>query len=101
MIWRSPIRWRPDAMNVQAKDGGTLEAEMRAMGHAARDAAAALREASTTQKNTALLAAAAAIRATQLQILAANEDDKRAAAPTILYTQIKDRLQCEATSVEA
>ena len=52
-------------MNVQAKDWGTLEAEMQAMGRAARDAAAALREASTEQKNKALLAAAAAIRAAQ------------------------------------
>src|SRR5258706_2317940 len=101
MIWRSPIRRRPDAMNVQAKDGGTLEAEMRAMGHAARDAAAALREASTTQKNTALLAAAAAIRATQLQILAANEEDMRAAAARNLTPALLDRLKLDAKRVEA
>jgi len=88
-------------MNVQAKDGGTLEAEMRAMGHAARDAAAALREASTTQKNTALLAAAAAIRATQLQILAANEEDMRAAAARNLTPALLDRLKLDAKRVEA
>src|SRR5712671_2175368 len=101
MIWRSPIRWRPDAMNVQAKDGGTLEAEMQAMGRAARDAAAALREASTDQKNTALLAAAAAIRARNAEILAANEEDMRAAAARNLTPALLDRLKLDAKRVEA
>src|SRR5258706_7093991 len=88
-------------MNVQAKDGGTLEAEMQAMGHAARDAAAALREASSEQKNEALLAAAAAIRAAKAEILAANEEDMRAATARNLTPALLDRLQLDAKRVEA
>src|SRR5712671_2784197 len=88
-------------MNVQAKDGSTLEAEMQAMGRAARDAAAALREASGDQKNTALLAAAAAIRARNAEILAANEEDMRAAAARNLTPALLDRLKLDAKRVEA
>src|SRR5258706_4155536 len=88
-------------MNVQAKDGGTLEAEMQAMGRAARDAAAALREASTDQKNTALLAVAAAIRAAKAAILAANEEDMRAAAARKLTPALLDRLKLDDKRVEA
>ena len=51
-------------MNVQARD--TLDAEMLALGRAARDAAAAMREASTEQKNRALIAGAEAIRASEI-----------------------------------
>src|SRR5882672_9508288 len=101
MIWRSPIRWRPDAMNVQAKDLSTLEAEMQAMGRAARDAAAALRDASTEQKNKALLAAAAAIRAAQPQILAANEEDMKGAVARNLTPALMDRLKLDAKRIEA
>ncbi len=67
-------------MNVQTKDGLTLEAEMLALGRAARDAAAHLREATTADKDKALLAAADAIRAHQNKILAANDEDMQAAA---------------------
>jgi glutamate-5-semialdehyde dehydrogenase len=88
-------------MNVQAKDLSTLEAEMQAMGRAARDAAAALREASTEQKNKALLAGAAAIRAAQLQILAANEEDMRGGAARDLTPALMDRLKLDAKRVEA
>src|SRR6266550_274334 len=88
-------------MNVQAKDLSTLEAEMQAMGRAARDAAAALREASTEQKTKALLAAAAAIRAAQAEILAANEEDMRAAAARNLTPALMDRLKLNANRVEA
>jgi len=88
-------------MNVQAKDGGTLESEMQAMGRAARDAAAALREASSEQKNKALLAAAAAIRATKAEILAANEEDMRAGAARNLTPALLDRLKLDAKRVEA
>ncbi len=88
-------------MNVQAKDLSTLEAEMQAMGRAARDAAAALREASTAQKNKALLAAADAIRAAQLQILAANEEDMKGAAARNLTPALMDRLKLDAKRVEA
>ena len=88
-------------MNVQTKTLGTLEAEMQAMGRAARDAAAALREASSEQKNKALLAAAAAIRAAQVEILAANEEDMRAAAARNLTPALMDRLKLDAKRVEA
>jgi glutamate-5-semialdehyde dehydrogenase len=88
-------------MNVQAKDLSTLEAEMQAMGRAARDAAAVLREASTEQKNKALLAAAAAIRAAQPQILAANEEDMRGGATRNLTPALMDRLKLDAKRVEA
>src|SRR5258706_6298173 len=88
-------------MNVQAKDLSTLEAEMVAMGRAERDAAAALREASTAQKNKALLAAADAIRAAQLQILAANEEDMKGGAARNLTPALMDRLKLDAKRVEA
>jgi glutamate-5-semialdehyde dehydrogenase len=88
-------------MNVQAKDAGTLEAEMQAMGRAARDAAAALREASAQQKNTALVAAASAIRAAQPQILAANEEDMRAGVARNLTPALLDRLKLDGKRIEA
>src|SRR5258706_2131717 len=88
-------------MNVQAKDLSTLEAEMQAMGRAARDAAAALREASTVQKNKALLAAADAIRAAQLQILAANEEDMKGGAARNPTPALMDRLKLDAKRIEA
>jgi glutamate-5-semialdehyde dehydrogenase len=88
-------------MNVQAKDSSTLEAEMQAMGRAARDAAAALREASPEQKNKALLAAAAAIRAAEAQILAANEEDMRGATARNLTPALMDRLKLDAKRIEA
>src|SRR2546423_3032413 len=88
-------------MNVQAKDLGMLEAEMQAMGRSARDAAAALREASTEQKNKALLAGAAAIRTAQAKILAANEEDMRGGAARNLTAALMDRLKLDAKRVEA
>src|ERR1700680_1335498 len=88
-------------MNVQAKALITLEAEMQAMGRAARSAGAALREASTEQKNKALLAAAAAIRAAQAEILAANQEDMRGGAARNLTPALMDRLKLDAKRVEA
>src|ERR1051326_7845636 len=92
-------------MNVQtkdlAKDLSALEAEMLAIGRAARDAAAALREASTEQKNRALLAAAYAIRSDQAKLLAAHDTDKKAAAERNLTTALLDRLKLDAKRVEA
>ena len=88
-------------MNVQAKTSSTLEAEMQAMGRAARGAAAALREASTEQKNKALLAAASAIRAAEPEILAANEEDMKGGAARDLTSALMDRLKLDAKRVEA
>src|SRR6266436_5319678 len=86
-------------MNVQTKDGLTLEAEMLALGRAARDAAAHLREATTADKDKALLAAADAIRAHQNKILAANDEDMQAARN--LGPALMDRLKLDAKRVEA
>src|SRR6478752_668760 len=88
-------------MNVQAKNASALEAEMQAMGRAARDAAAALREASSEQKNKALLCAATAIRAAQAEMLAANEEDTRAGATRDLTPALLDRLKLDARRGEA
>ena len=88
-------------MNVQTKETSALEAEMLAIGRAARDAAAHLREASTETKNRALLAAADAIRAREAQILAANDEDMRAAGLRNLTPALMDRLKLDAKRVEA
>jgi len=88
-------------MNVQSKDGVALEAQMFALGRAARESAAHLREASTAVKNKALIAAAAAIRARQNAILAANDEDMRAAASRNLGPAMMDRLKLDAKRVEA
>jgi glutamate-5-semialdehyde dehydrogenase len=88
-------------MNVQTKDLSALEVEMLAIGRAARDAAAALREASTEQKNKALTAAADAIQTDQAKILAANDIDMKAAAERNLSPALLDRLKLDAKRVEA
>jgi len=88
-------------MNVQSKDALTLEAEMFALGRAAREAAAKLRDAPTDAKNKALLAAADAIRAHQSKILAANDEDVKSAASRNLSPSLMDRLKLDAKRVEA
>ena len=88
-------------MNVQPKDALALEAEMFALGRAARDAAARLRDASTAAKNKALLAAADAIRAHQTKILAANDEDMRSAGSRNLSPALMDRLKLDAKRVDA
>ena len=88
-------------MNVQTKDALTLEATMFALGRAARDAAAKLRNASTESKNKALLAAADAIRAHQTKILAANAEDMKSAASRNLSPALIDRLKLDPKRVEA
>jgi glutamate-5-semialdehyde dehydrogenase len=88
-------------MNVQTKDALTLEAEMFALGRAARDAAAKLRNASTETKNRALIAAADAIRAHQFKILAANAEDMKSAASRNLSPALMDRLKLDPKRVEA
>ena len=92
-------------MNVQTKnlpkDSNPLEAEMLAIGQAAREAAVALREASTEQKNKALTAAADAIRADEAEILAANDLDMKAAAERNLTPALLDRLKLDPKRIEA
>jgi len=88
-------------MNVQTKDALTLEAEMFALGRAAREAAAKLRDASTAAKNKALVAAADAIRAHQNKILAANAEDMRSASSRSLSPALMDRLKLDQKRIEA
>jgi glutamate-5-semialdehyde dehydrogenase len=88
-------------MNVQTKEPNALEATMLAMGRAARDAAAHLREASPKQKNQALIAAAEAIRAAQAPILAANDEDMKAGAAGSLTPAQMDRLKLDAKRIQA
>src|SRR4051794_2524078 len=93
-------------MNVQPKDvqaetPDALEADMLAVGRAARGAAAQVREASPEQKNTALIAAAEAIRESAPQILDANDSDMKAAASRNLTPALMDRLKLDAKRIEA
>jgi glutamate-5-semialdehyde dehydrogenase len=92
-------------MNVLSKDLArdltALEAEMLAIGRAARDAAAALREASTEQKNKALTAAARAIRADEAKIIAANDMDMKTAVERNLTPALLDRLKLDSKRLEA
>jgi glutamate-5-semialdehyde dehydrogenase len=88
-------------MNVQAKDATGLESAMLAMGRAAREAAAQLREATTGQKNMALLRAANAIRMHQAEIVAANAKDMAGAEARGLSPALLDRLKLDAKRIEA
>jgi glutamate-5-semialdehyde dehydrogenase len=82
-------------MNAEAKQSGALESALLAMGRAAREAARALREAGDARKSQALRAAAACVRARQASILAANEEDLRAAAARHLAPTLMDRLRLD------
>src|SRR5450759_13927 len=73
---------------------------MRAIGHAARDAASRLELASSDQKNRALKAAAAALRASSRGILAANELDMREAASHGAAGAMLDRLRLDEKRIE-
>ena len=80
---------------------GTLDATMRAMGDAARAAAADLRVASTDTKSKALIAAAQTIREQKGQILSANARDMEAAASRGLTPAMMDRLKLDDKRIEA
>ena len=93
---------RRHAMNVQPRDMRALEAEMQAIGGAAREAAALLREASTDAKNKALLAAADAIRARiRPRSLPPTTRTCRPAAARSLGPALMDRLKLDDKRVEA
>jgi glutamate-5-semialdehyde dehydrogenase len=74
---------------------------MAPIGRAAVAAADVLALASAEQKNAALAAAAAALRARQLDILAANVRDMKAAEAAGLSGAMLDRLKLDAGRVEA
>jgi glutamate-5-semialdehyde dehydrogenase len=77
-----------------------LEREMRAIGAAAREAAALLARAPAERKTAALEAAAAAIRADRAQILDANARDLGDAGRQSLSAAMLDRLTLDDKRVE-
>ncbi|HEV2651213.1 MAG TPA: glutamate-5-semialdehyde dehydrogenase [Rhizomicrobium sp.] len=86
---------------MNARDPSLLKDEMLALGQQARDAARAMREASTETKNKALRAAAAAIRAQKRELLAANAEDVRAGREGGLTDALLDRLLLDDKRIEA
>jgi glutamate-5-semialdehyde dehydrogenase len=78
-----------------------LAAEMSVLGVGAREAARAVREASTETKNAALNAAAAALRAQAVDIFAANGKDLAEARAAGLSGAMLDRLMLDAARIEA
>jgi glutamate-5-semialdehyde dehydrogenase len=88
-------------MNVRADGKEALVGEMIALGHAARAAARAVREASTGTKDKALRAAAAAIRAHTKNILAANAEDLAKAKANGISPSMLDRLALDEKRIEA
>jgi glutamate-5-semialdehyde dehydrogenase len=83
---------------VKASD---LTAQMRALGRAARTAAAALALATRTAKDLALKAMAAELRARSARIIAANAEDMKAAKAKGLSAALLDRLMLDGKRVEA
>lgn len=80
----------------------TLDADMLAMGAAARDAAAALRDAAAETRAAAIRAAARHIRAQAGAILAANAGDVARASGLVDRLRLDpDRLEAVAAGVEA
>lgn len=80
--------------------GVTLQAEMGAMGRAAREAAVALRLASAEQRTAAISAMAGAVRADAGAILAANAKDVAAARAAGLSEAMVDRLVLDEARLE-
>src|SRR5262247_2851155 len=76
-------------------------AAMRAIGLAAREAAAVLAQASSTEKNAALIAAGREIRAQTAAILLANERDLKQARSAGVGAAFLDRLLLDPQRIEA
>jgi len=81
--------------------GDNLAGSMRAMGEAARDAAAALARAAPAQRTDALKRGAQAIRTASNAILDANRHDREATRGEKLSDAMTDRLMLDATRVAA
>ncbi|MEQ1648052.1 MAG: glutamate-5-semialdehyde dehydrogenase [Hyphomicrobiaceae bacterium] len=79
-----------------AGQASSVEAEMMAIGRAAREAARGLAIASTAQKNEALTHAALALRREADKILVANADDVAAAVAAGVTGSFLDRLKLDA-----
>ncbi len=86
-----------NALTKPAEDAAAIVAEL---GHRAREAAAALRNASTESKNRALSDAARLIRAEKAVILAANAKDIAAAKAAGMTAALQDRLLLNDARVE-
>ena len=84
-----------------ALDKNAIQAEMRAMGRAAREAAALLARSDAATRDAALIAAAKALRASQEEILAANAKDMEEAKAKGLSEALLDRLLLNPERVEA
>ena len=84
-----------------AETPGKLEATMRDIGRAAREAARVLALTPASQKSRALAAGAKAIRRSQGAILAANAEDVAEAKTAGATTAFLDRLTLDAKRVEA
>jgi glutamate-5-semialdehyde dehydrogenase len=80
---------------------GDLDAEMRAIGAAARAAAAVLARSPAEHKTAALREAAAALRANRAALLDANARDIAEAEHTSLSAAMRDRLMLDEKRVEA
>lgn len=87
-------------MNVQTKPAEDAAAVVAELGRRARDAAVALRNASTGTKNRALADAARLIRAEKAAILAANARDIEAAKAAGMTEALQDRLLLNEARVE-
>ncbi len=85
---------------AQAALAAGIEAEMMAVGRAARAAARALAIASTAQKDAALTAAAAALRRDCAKILTANAADVAAAEAAGVTGSFLDRLRLDAGRID-
>ncbi len=91
-------------MNAPLKaveSSGNLEATMREIGRAARQAARAMALAPAAQKNRALAAMAEAIRSSRSAILAANAEDRAEAKSDGATPAFLDRLSLDPDRVEA
>jgi glutamate-5-semialdehyde dehydrogenase len=80
---------------------GDFESEMRAIGAAAREAAAVLARSPAERKTAALREAAAALRADRVALLEANARDLSEAERTPLSAPMRDRLMLDEKRVEA
>src|ERR1700690_1750777 len=86
---------------IDGQGNAKLEATMRDIGRAAREAARALALAPAAQKNRALAAMAKAIRGSQAAILAANREDLAEAKSAGATAAFLDRLTLDAARIEA
>jgi glutamate-5-semialdehyde dehydrogenase len=87
-------------MNVQTKPAEDIAALVAELGRHARQAAVALRNATTPSKNRALAEAARLIRSERAAILAANAKDIEAAKSAGMTAALQDRLLLNDARVE-